>query len=179
MKNLVTFLGATIIASFILVGCGQNNNKQKEFELKERELLIRERELALKEKDAVVEIDKTTDIDKDVKPSEIKKSSPKEKVMTMILKDYSVGDNAYLVFNDVATGEEYQFMLSSDTENRFNGIKLLLEDDNAEFGVTANPKYLNKSFVVEAIYETVLMSGFDGETVREKMWVINDLKLSK
>jgi hypothetical protein len=179
MKNIILFLGATIIALFVLVSCSQNSNKQKELELRERELELKEKGLALKEKDTVVEIIQKADPDLSVKPSEIKKSSPNEKVMTMILKDYSVGDNAYLVFNDVATGEEYQFMLSSDTENRFNGIKLLLEDDNAEFGVMANPKYLNKSFVVEAVYETVLMNGFDGETVRDKMWAIKDLKLSK
>jgi len=99
--------------------------------------------------------------------------------MTMIFKDYSVGDNAYVVFNDIATGEEYGFMLSSDTRSKFNGIKLLLEDDNAEFGEVANPKYLNKSFIVEVIYKTVLMNGYNGETVKEKMWVINDLKLAK
>lgn len=58
MKIFMTYLGATIIASFILVSCGQNNDKQKELELKERELALKERELALKEKDTSVAIQK-------------------------------------------------------------------------------------------------------------------------
>ena len=51
MKNILTFLGATIIASFIMVSCSQNSNKQKELELKERELALKEKELSLKEKE--------------------------------------------------------------------------------------------------------------------------------
>ena len=43
----MTFLGAIIIASFILVSCGQNSNKQKELELKEKELALKEKELYL------------------------------------------------------------------------------------------------------------------------------------
>ena len=43
----MTFLGAIIIASFIMVSCGQNSNKQKELELKERELALKEKELYL------------------------------------------------------------------------------------------------------------------------------------
>ena len=47
----MTILGATIIASFMMVSCGQNSNKQKELELKEKELSLKEKELALKEKE--------------------------------------------------------------------------------------------------------------------------------
>lgn len=51
MKNIITFLGAIIIASFIVISCGQNNNKQKELELREREIAIKEKELGIKEND--------------------------------------------------------------------------------------------------------------------------------
>jgi hypothetical protein len=50
MKNIRIILGAILIASTILVSCGQNSNKQNELELKERELALKEKELALKEK---------------------------------------------------------------------------------------------------------------------------------
>jgi len=53
MKSIIAFLGATIIASFILVSCGQNNNKQKELELRERELALKEKEFTLKVKDSL------------------------------------------------------------------------------------------------------------------------------
>lgn len=58
----MTFLGATLLAFFILVSCGQNNNKQKEIELKEKELALKERELALKEKDATIAIQKEKEL---------------------------------------------------------------------------------------------------------------------
>lgn len=180
MKKYMTIFGAIIFASFIMVSCGQNSNKQKELELKERELALKEKELALKEKDTTEVNNKATAVtEKDIKTTEIKKTSPNEKVMTMIFKDYSVGDNAYVVFNDIATGKEHYFILESGNESKFNGIKLLLEDDNAEFGEVANPKYINKKFIVEAILKTVEMNGPEGTTIKEKDWVINDLKLAK
>jgi len=50
MKNFRTILSTIVVASFILISCGQNSNKQKEIELKERELALKEKELAVKEK---------------------------------------------------------------------------------------------------------------------------------
>ena len=46
--------GAIIFVSVILASCGQNDNKQKELELKERELALKEKEFALKQKDSTV-----------------------------------------------------------------------------------------------------------------------------
>lgn len=43
----MTISGAIVIASIIMVSCGQNNNKQKELELKERELALKEKEFYL------------------------------------------------------------------------------------------------------------------------------------
>lgn len=58
--------GTIIIASLIMVSCGQNSNKQKELELRERELILKEKELALKEnkiltKESLPHIDESTD----------------------------------------------------------------------------------------------------------------------
>jgi hypothetical protein len=47
MRHIIKVLAL----SFIVAACGQNDNKQKELELKERELALKEKELALKEKD--------------------------------------------------------------------------------------------------------------------------------
>ena len=179
MKNFMPLLGVIIITANIMISCNPNSIKQKELALKERELALKEKELALKENDTSVVNIKTSGTVKDVKITEINKSSPNEKVMTMIFKDYSVGDNAYVVFNDIATGKEHYFILESGNESKFNGIKLLLEDDNAEFGEVANPKFINKTFIVKAILKTVLMNGPEGTTIKEKDWVINDLKLAK
>lgn len=47
MKNRMLFMVAILFASFIMVSCGQNANKQKELELREREVALKEKELAL------------------------------------------------------------------------------------------------------------------------------------
>lgn len=60
--------------------------------------------------------------------SNISNISTKNKVMTMTFKDYVTGDNAYLVFEEDSTHEEYYFIITSDTRNKFNGLELLLED---------------------------------------------------
>jgi hypothetical protein len=52
MKNVMTILGAIIIASSILTSCTQTSDKQKELDLKEKELALKEKELALKEKES-------------------------------------------------------------------------------------------------------------------------------
>jgi hypothetical protein len=97
--------------------------------------------------------------------SNISNISTKNKVMTMTFKDYATGDNAYLVFEEVSTHEEYYFMITSDTRNKFIGLELLLEDEYSEFGEVANPKYINKKFVVEVTSEIIEMNGPEGEVI--------------
>lgn len=104
-------------------------------------------------------------------------SSTNNKVMTMRFTGYSVGDNAYLVFDEVSTNEEYSFMIDSDTRRKLNGLELLIVDENSEFGEAANPKYLNELFIIEASYQSVQMNGWGGEVISQDMWVINKLKL--
>lgn len=104
-------------------------------------------------------------------------SSTNNKVMTMRFTGYSVGDNAYLVFDEVSTNEEYSFMIDSDTRRKLNGLELLIVDENSEFGEAANPKYLNELFIIEASYQSVQMNGWEGEVISQDMWVINKLKL--
>ena len=48
MRHFITVL----TLSFIIASCGQNDNKQKELELKERELALKEKEFALKQQDS-------------------------------------------------------------------------------------------------------------------------------
>ena len=47
MKNLIIIFGLILFSSFIIAGCGQNSNTNKELELKEKELALKEKELAL------------------------------------------------------------------------------------------------------------------------------------
>jgi len=49
MRHFITIL----TLSFIIASCGQNDNKQKELELKEKELALKEKEFALKQEDSL------------------------------------------------------------------------------------------------------------------------------
>ncbi|MDX2048729.1 MAG: hypothetical protein SFU87_18220 [Chitinophagaceae bacterium] len=174
MQYFIVILGI----SLLLHSCGQNAIKQKELELREREIALKEKEIKLKEKDTVIAAKITlTDTNKRTIPNQIKKSSPNAKVMTMIFKGYEEGDNMYLIFNDTETGKEYSFQ--EIDEKKFNGIKIFVEDKTSEFEVKANPKYINRKFIVEAINKTVLINGPEGETLKTKAWVITDLKLAE
>jgi hypothetical protein len=175
MKKLMTVLGVTIIASFIIISCGQNSNKQKELELKEREL--KEKEISLKEKDTTNLKAVVQDTLKNETVQETKKLPSDTKVLTMTFEDYEEGDFPHLIFKDISTGEDYDFMFLSD--NNLNGISILLEDDNAAFGLKANPKYLKKSFIVETKKKLVEQYDLEGGggTYKTKAWVITSIKL--
>ncbi len=174
MKKLMTILGATIIASFIMVGCGQNSNKQKELELKERELVL-EKELALKEKDSTNLKTATQETVKKEPIQEIKKLPSDTKILTMTFEEYSEGDYPHLIFNDISSGEEYDFRFLGD--NNLKGVSILLDDNDAAFGLKANPKYLKKTFIVETKKKSVLDSDLEGNTIKSKEWVITSIKL--
>ena len=176
MKNGLHLLLITTIVSLI-ISCGQDDTKKKELELREREITLKEKEIKLKEKDTSIVKTSSVDTVKKTILQEIKKSSPNAKVMTMIFKRYEEGDNSYLVFKDTETGKEYSF--EDIDEKKFHGIKILVDDPNSQFEVGANPKYLNKKFIIEAVYKTVLKNGEEGETIKVKAWVINDLKLAE
>lgn len=173
MRNIILMT----VSALLIFSCGQNDNKQKELELKERELAVKEKELALKQRDTISSKTPMADTSKKTTKQEIKKSSPNTKVMNMIFKAYEEGENMYLVFKDIETGKEYSF--ENPDEKKFNGIKIYVPDNNSQFEVKANPKYINKKFVVEAIYKTILTNGPDASTMKTKAWVINDLKLSE
>lgn len=57
MRHIFSFL----IFIMIVLSCNQNNNKQKELELKEKELQLKEKELALKEKSLSSDTTKNSD----------------------------------------------------------------------------------------------------------------------
>lgn len=114
MKNIITILGAIIIASFILVSCGQNSNKQKELELKERELALKEKELALKEKDSVNLKSSTLETVKKDSAQETKKLPSDTKILTLMSPTYSFGDLAHLTFRDFTTHTESEYEWDGD-----------------------------------------------------------------
>jgi hypothetical protein len=159
------------LLSLFLTSCGQSYTKQKELELKERELALREKELMLKNNDtAAVKADtiKSNEI------HEVKEVDPNTKVMTMTFEEYSEGDYPHFIFKETLTGKTYDFRHISD--NQLGGVNVLLDDDNSGFGLKANPKYLKKSFVVEAVNKTVLDYDLEGKTIKTKDWVIKNIK---
>jgi hypothetical protein len=163
MKNVITFLGAVIIASFFMVSCGQNSNKQKELELKEKELALKEKELALKEKDS-------TNL-----KTETQETVQETKTLTMTFEEYSEGDYPHFIFKDISSKEEYDFRFLAD--NNLEGVSILLNDKDAAFGLKANPKFLKKTFIVETKKKSVLDSDLNGKTIKAKEWVITSIKL--
>jgi hypothetical protein len=165
------YLSRIFALSFLIASCGQDDTKQKELELKERELALRERELLLKTKDtAAAKIEST----KDMQVQQATKADPNAKIMVMTFEEYSEGDYPHLIFKETSTGKTYDFRHISD--NQLGSLPVLLDDENASFGLKANPKYLGKSFVVEAGYQTVLDADLDGNTIKIKDWVIKSIK---
>ena len=163
-----------LITVAALFSCGQNETKQKELEVKERELALKEKEFAAKQNDSSHLIPAAQEVKKnDTVP--IKKAPADEKIMTMTFEEYSEGDYPHLIFKDISTKEEYDFRFISD--NNLNGVAILLDDNDASFGLKANPKYLKKTFIVETKKKTVLDSDLDGKTIKSKEWVITSIKL--
>jgi hypothetical protein len=175
MKKYILYFGGIIIALILLISCGQNDDKQKELELKERELALKEKELAFKEKESNNLKSDYQEITKNETAQEVKKLSPDTKTMTMTFEEYSEGDYPHLIFKDNSSGTEYDFRHISD--NNLNGAPILIDDNDAAFGFMANPKYLKKVFIVEAQKKTVLDLDFEGNTIKSKDWVINSIKL--
>ena len=158
-----------------MVGCGQDSNKQKELELKERELALNEKKLALKEKDSSNLKTITQETLKNDTVQETKKLPSDTKILTMIFEEYSEGDYPHLIFKDISSGIEYDFRFLAD--NNLNGVSILLDDNDAAFGLKSNPKYLKKTFIVETKKKSVLDSDLEGNTIKSKEWVITSIKL--
>jgi len=164
-----------LVAIATLFSCGQNDTKQKELELKERELALKEKEFAAKQTDTSHLIPAAQEVKKSDTVAVIKKAPTDGKIMTMTFEEYSEGDYPHFIFKDISTKEEYDFRFISD--NNLSGLKILLDDNDAAFGLKANPKYLKKNFIVEAKKKTVLDSDLDGKTIKVKEWVITSIKL--
>lgn len=83
---------------------------------------------------------------------------------------YSEGDQPYILFEDLETGEEQYYDVPLSTGD----VKLMIESNETSFGIQANPKHLNKVFYVKLKKETY--EAFDGEQLYEKTdWVIIDV----
>lgn len=163
------------VAVVTLLSCGQNEAKQKELELKERELALKEKEFAAKQTDSNNLKPAIQEVKKNDTASVIKKAPTDGKIMTMTFEEYSEGDYPHLIFKDISTKEEYDFRFIS--ANNLSGAKILLDDNDAAFGLKANPKFLKKTFIVETKKKTVLDSDLDGKTIKSKEWVITSIKL--
>ena len=172
MKNLKTILGVTIIASLVIIGCGENSNNTKELEQQNGEL-TKEKSLQEKDTNNVGAISK--EALKNEAGQENIKSPSETKTLTMIFEDYSEGDFPHLLFKDISSNEEYDFRFLSD--NNLTGLPILLKDNDAAFGFKANPKYLNKTCIVETKKKSVLDSELNGETFKSMEWVITSIKL--
>jgi hypothetical protein len=172
MKNLKTILGVTIIASLVIIGCGENSNNTNELEQQNGELT---KEKSLQEKDTNnLGVISNEAPEKEAGQENIK--SPSEtKTLTMIFEDYSEGDFPHLLFKDISSNEEYDFRFLSD--NNLTGLPILLKDNDAAFGFKANPKYLNKTCIVETKKKSVMDSELNGETFKSMEWVITSIKL--
>lgn len=171
MRHYILIICITVL----VLSCGQTDTKQKELELKERELALKEKEFASKQNDTSHLIPATQEAKKNDTVPVIKKAPADGKVMTMIFEEYSEGDYPHLIFKDISTKEEYDFRFISD--NNLSGAKILLDDNDAAFGLKANPKFLKKTFIVETKKKTVLDSDLDGKTIKSKEWVITSIKL--
>ena len=101
--------------------------------------------------------------------------SSETKILTMIFEDYSEGDYAHLFFIDISNQEEFDFRFLSD--NNLSGVPILIEDNDAAFGLKANPDYLKKTFIVEIKKKSVKDSDFDGNVFETMEWVITSIKL--
>ncbi|MFM2192029.1 MAG: hypothetical protein RLZZ118_986 [Bacteroidota bacterium] len=105
----------------------------------------------------------------------IKKLPYDTKIMTMTFEEYEEGDYPHLIFKDIYSEEEYDFRFLG--ENNLKGVSILLDDNDAAFGLKANPKYLKKTFIVETKKKAVLDSDLEGKTIKSKGWVITSIKL--
>lgn len=161
MKKVVLNIFMSIV-TVLLFSCN-TKSKEKELELKEKELEIREKELLLKSKDTA-----------SINQSNRNDNSVNKKTMTMTFEEYSEGDFLHFIFRDNSSKEAYDFRYLS--ENKLTSIPLLLEDDNSIFGYKANPKYINKQFIIEAEEKDVLDADLEGNTITTKGWVINNIK---
>ena len=177
MKNSKTILGSAIFALLIIIGCGENSNLQKVLVLEQKngELTQNEQGNSLQEKDTNNVGGISKEALKNEAVQENIKSPSETKTLTMIFEDYSEGDYPHLLFKDISSNEEYDFRFLSD--NNLTGLPILLKDNDAAFGCKANPKYLNKTCIVETKKKSVLDSELDGETFKSMEWVITSIKL--
>ncbi|MCO5230674.1 MAG: copper resistance protein NlpE [Chitinophagales bacterium] len=109
--------------------------------------------------------------------SEKIKEEVNSKNLIMTFKEYSEGDYPHFIFEDQESKKGYDFRFISD--NNLGNLPILLDDDEASFGLKANPKFIGKSFNVNIVKKEVLDMGLDGNTIKSKEWVIEKISLAK
>lgn len=187
MKNIVTILGATIIASFLATGCGQNSNKQKELELKERELALKEKELLIKEKEISnikthssdtiknnIQETKTAPSVKSNIPADTKVLSANNTSLVKTLSDQEYGKYSF----DLPALRFYSIMIHfirggnnvtlTDITPPPDGEKYIENKENGTFvidKVNSEFKYVTCKFKKEGIYKLKY-------SIKKKKWIL-------
>lgn len=174
MKNhFVNF--ATACMALFLLSCGQGDDPQVE-SIKNIADSTRLKEAQVRsDVDSTVLENTASENVADMPVQESSEPAPGTKRMTMNFDDYGEGDYPHLFFTDLSTGERYDFRFLND--NNLNGLPIIVEDESGSFGYKANPKYLNKQFIVEARKKLVLDSDLEGNVIKSKEWVISSIKL--
>ncbi len=171
MKKLTILFAAILFALFTISAC---TGKSGEAKTDKEETPVNND--ALTTKDTGTQVPPIADNNN---PADTGKTAvaanPNVKTMTMTFVGYEEGDYPHLLFKDSATGKEEDFRFTAD--NNYSGIPILLEDKNAAFGEKANPKYLNKMFIVETTKKQVVDADLQGVAFKTKAWVITSLKL--
>lgn len=162
MKNTKYTFAAIIILGLFTAGCVQNGKPDAE------------------KKDTAQTAGKNSEnaakdnADK-VKSAKTEFKTPGAVVMTMRFEYYEEGDYPHFLFKDLGAGNNYDFRFLED--NNLCGLPILLKDDKSAFGYKANPKYLNKVFLVETIKKDVMDADLQGNNKKAKEYVITGIKL--
>lgn len=201
MKNNLTLV--IIIASFLLISCGQTSTRKKELELKEREIALKEKELSLKEKgvlasDSIIpEKDKVqksnqSNMEKENKNSAISEIETQCNILNIWLKD-AIGYNTGININsfkksNLNSAQNYKILISNSVKDkiayRVTGLKPEIEISNKSIILRfENEEYSYEKFIIledKFIYSYHAGAGddrrcvlFDLLTNREKEYPFN------
>jgi hypothetical protein len=166
MKSISFLIGSVLFLNVTLTGCSGSASQ----DVKQAEKLkqTQENKVSSVPSSTEPEPEQTKEVLPTVKPSKDSRQ------LTMVFDGYEEGDYPHFLFTDVKTGEGYDFRFLN--ENDLSGVPILLDDENAAFGYRANPKYLNKTFLVEIVKKSVLDSDLEGNTIKSKAWVIASIQ---
>jgi hypothetical protein len=108
-------------------------------------------------------------------------SEGSREIRTMIFKGYGIfADRDYpvMVFQNLSNGYEERYPIFSNENdlNMTSGMPLFIIDSSTS-GYKANPEYLNRTFTVESINDSILITWADGEVYKTTERYVTSLKL--